>query len=754
MHSELYATSKVMECMWPHGGAAEDWEDANPRRRSGGSGRCGIPGGNTLCDNAYCPAEELWRWLTRGRRRSGLASAFILCDYVYSAEGSHTAVGRGVRRGGRCGYWCCVRFCSSVYLAWSKVEANGEACQRWRCGFLSRVSLCANVFVGMGGEAEEGGIDEGRRGEMGSKREEGQGGVSRGAGGVEEVGGHTIWMQAHQLTTLQHTQSTPTLSLTCGHSDIGIGANMHHTRHRYHCTGCNTTPILRDFHISLLDGYGVPAKERNGPKARRPEQEEYAARRGLSCGSGSPSGLAVDVHQRDLRNFEGYTDVSYAAELSGDASGTCHLWNLSQSRSYPRHVRGGSSTNGGIAWRQGDDSGRDGDEAKDAGARRGLTERKRRRPRPGRSGNWGNLAQWAIWTLLGFPWLLWRLTTVLAWRQREGITAAGSKASGRPRRCKGRRGAARPQWLGTWKWAIECTKVRRRRHKRTRLAGCFRVLRLGDQEWWRREWRPWKGKDLRAHQHAWRSEEHRERNHPLELGEGTAHRWMAPEACCSKGDLGIDPPQYCKVNGRPRGELARRGNYKRRRLVGYGRGRAVVVAIMVAALLGLRIGEASHPGFGIQDPDLMHLKETALEGKQGVRLSYADPEKQGFRGGKSPGFHKEDRRVGRGKGGPQESRMIVESANVTGPAGLRTRLRGTHADILLAQETWATEESIPDLREWARKQKWSSLWAPAKPGSNGGRPSGGTAIFVRSHLGLREPDAGGLAAASSLRGDC
>ncbi len=165
--------------------------------------------------------------------------------------------------------------------------------------------------------------------------------------------------------------------------------------------------------------------------------------------------------------------------------------------------------------------------------------------------------------------------------------------------------------------------------------------------------------------------------------------------------------------------------------------------LMTAAMVGIRVGEALHPGYGLLDPRIMQLRETTLGCEVDKRMSYADPDKQGFWGGKSPGFRKEGRRGKSGAQHQQEYQLKVESANVTGPAGLRTRLRATRADVLLAQETWVGEEAIPDLRDWARKQKWSSLWAPAKAGVNGGRPSGGVAILVRDHLGLREPDTGG-----------
>ncbi len=48
---------------------------------------------------------------------------------------------------------------------------------------------------------------------------------------------------------------------------------------------------------------------------------------------------------------------------------------------------------------------------------------------------------------------------------------------------------------------------------------------------------------------------------------------------------------------------------------------------------------------------------------------------------------------------------------------------------------------VPSARSWAKRNGWTSLWAPAALGKGGGA-SGGTAVFMRKELGLRGPDVG------------
>ncbi len=337
----------------------------------------------------------------------------------------------------------------------------------------------------------------------------------------------------------------------------------------------------------------------------------------------------------------------------------------------------------------------------------------------------------------------------------RGEDTAHGGARRRLRRSNGKCRGATPLWLGTRRWAIEGTKVGGRRTIKARAPGEYRIRRLAAKEWWAQRWAPWKEGSLRAHQVT--GEARTCARTGYDDGGDTAptydqpahdhgdlvtsYRAVANEHCEGGVKRGTPPASPAIAWPRDRTER-RRKLHSRRRLVGYGKSKTVVAMVMAAMLAGCRIGEAANPGHGLLDPNIMKLRELTLPDGDEQRLRYANPAKQGFRGGKGPGFHKDDR-VSDKRTQPQgEAQMKIESANVTGPAGLRTRLRATRADIFLAQETWATEEMVPELREWARKHKWSSIWAPAKPGTNGGRPSGGTAIFVRSHYGLREPDRG------------
>ncbi len=116
----------------------------------------------------------------------------------------------------------------------------------------------------------------------------------------------------------------------------------------------------------------------------------------------------------------------------------------------------------------------------------------------------------------------------------------------------------------------------------------------------------------------------------------------------------------------------------------------------------------------------------------------------GFHGGLSPGFEDVEGELGHEDAHRKSPEGLkFETASATGTKGLKKRIRLTRADVLLVQETWAIADTIPELKEWARRRGWTSRWCHANPGTMGGRPSGGTAILVRDHLGLREPDEGG-----------
>ncbi len=155
-------------------------------------------------------------------------------------------------------------------------------------------------------------------------------------------------------------------------------------------------------------------------------------------------------------------------------------------------------------------------------------------------------------------------------------------------------------------------------------------------------------------------------------------------------------------------------------------------------MLGKRIGEASNPGYGILDPSLTRLKVTSTRCR-GNGIKYAEPHKDGFRDVHTPGFRGAE---GGAVDGTQDRGLRIESANTIGTRSLRKRLKATQADVLMVQETWATGAVVDEIASWAKRRRWTSLWTPAKEGTNGGRPSEGTAIFARDHLGLRKPDWG------------
>ncbi len=147
-----------------------------------------------------------------------------------------------------------------------------------------------------------------------------------------------------------------------------------------------------------------------------------------------------------------------------------------------------------------------------------------------------------------------------------------------------------------------------------------------------------------------------------------------------------------------------------------------------------RLGEADNPGPAAPQEEWRpwrRLTRTALEGAAAVE--YPQPGRPGFRDFVAPGFTRGARCPADG-----EFQLKVESANTTGWAALKRRLRATEAHALLAQETWVTQSMMPAASAWARRRGWKSVWAPAAKGPGGG-PSAGVAIFVRDCMGLKFP---------------
>ncbi len=151
-----------------------------------------------------------------------------------------------------------------------------------------------------------------------------------------------------------------------------------------------------------------------------------------------------------------------------------------------------------------------------------------------------------------------------------------------------------------------------------------------------------------------------------------------------------------------------------------------------------RVGEAANPGPREEVDERTpwpRLRRVAWRGPAAV--SYPRPGRSGFHDYTAPGHDGGKRAEAEG-----EFELEIETANTTGWASLKRRLKATDAHVLLAQETWIPPSRMAEASAWARKRGWKSIWAPAGTGPGGG-PSGGVAIFAKDFLGLRLPDKGG-----------
>ncbi len=177
-----------------------------------------------------------------------------------------------------------------------------------------------------------------------------------------------------------------------------------------------------------------------------------------------------------------------------------------------------------------------------------------------------------------------------------------------------------------------------------------------------------------------------------------------------------------------------------------GRRRTVLTACCFVFLATCRIGEAAHPGPGAEataepqhQPAGHGIGAIIVDASWNTVTKYPAPHRDGFRGAIAPGHEDTDAdRVPRNSPG---LRLCIEAVNSTGWGPLKRRLTATQAHAVLAQETWIMAHQIPAARRWAKRNGWTSLWAPAVPGKGGGA-SGGAAIFVRRDMGLRGPDVG------------
>ncbi len=150
-----------------------------------------------------------------------------------------------------------------------------------------------------------------------------------------------------------------------------------------------------------------------------------------------------------------------------------------------------------------------------------------------------------------------------------------------------------------------------------------------------------------------------------------------------------------------------------------------------------RVGEASNPGpSGATLATHGILRKVYSTAKK--VLTYPRPGSGALRRTVAPGYD---------NGGQQraeeadEFTLTIEAINTTGWRGLQRRMLHTDSHVLLAQETWLTQDALPAASAWARRNGWQTIWTAAVPGPQGGA-SGGAAILVREGIGLRYPPGG------------
>ncbi len=149
-----------------------------------------------------------------------------------------------------------------------------------------------------------------------------------------------------------------------------------------------------------------------------------------------------------------------------------------------------------------------------------------------------------------------------------------------------------------------------------------------------------------------------------------------------------------------------------------------------------RVGEARHPGplqaTLVAEGLLRRVVDYATSA-----IEYPRPGTGSLRGAVAPGFGLRERAVD----GDELFALSIEAVNSTGWRALQRRLQSTSAHVILAQETWIMQDSIPAASAWAKKRGWKSIWSAAQAGPNGGA-TGGVATFAREEFGLRYPPGG------------
>ncbi len=154
-----------------------------------------------------------------------------------------------------------------------------------------------------------------------------------------------------------------------------------------------------------------------------------------------------------------------------------------------------------------------------------------------------------------------------------------------------------------------------------------------------------------------------------------------------------------------------------------------------------RVGEATHPGPSSSTIATIGLLRRTCD-RVRAAVSYPKPGSGSLRGAVAPGY----RRTEGANGGQDQTdgevfKLKVEAVNSTGWRALQRRLMATEAQVILAQETWLTQDAVPAASAWAKRRGWQSIWAAAVPGPSGGA-SRGVAVLVRDGIGCRYPPGG------------
>ncbi len=182
----------------------------------------------------------------------------------------------------------------------------------------------------------------------------------------------------------------------------------------------------------------------------------------------------------------------------------------------------------------------------------------------------------------------------------------------------------------------------------------------------------------------------------------------------------------------------RRHRVAPRARLGLLHGRMAITALTLAGMC-CRLGEAASTGHRPTGAGLspIVMEWIGMEGRSAA--SYPMPHRDGFRDVSSPGFQEEER--GRNTVGAEDFGLVAETVNSTGWGPLQRRLRATEAHIVCAQETWVLPGQVKSSSDWAYRNGWESVWAPARLGVGGGA-SGGVTVFARRGMGLRFPNVG------------